>query len=354
MTKYNVIWIDDECEQDQYFVSNAVEKGIKIAGFKFAKEGIEALKANFEKWDAIILDANCLLDNIDKSPDVETLEYSITEIKTHFIIKKDEIPVFILSGYKDFLNNNMAQKFIHKYKVFNKDDESVDGFNGFYDQIIEKIQNSPRTETFVRSKYAEILSIDSNWEKILTQILVAYERNDKNNPSVLNLIRDILEYLNIEFFKIGLSNSIESISNIPLHWDCNEMDFIPLYIRAKIRSLVNTTNAGSHAVNSQTLKDVEDGKAPYLVKSCVLDLLTVLLWYNKELDRTAESVRKYKTIRADINNRKLDKQNPNAIRIKGKISVDGNKYYAEITEGLGLSPLDNGKKFSGKINSRWR
>ena len=353
MTKYNVIWIDDEYEQNPYFVSNAVEKGIKIVGYKSAKEGIEALKANFEKWDAIILDANCLLDSIDKSPDVDSLEYSTTNINTLFLMKKEEIPVFILSGYKDFLENNMARKWVKKYEIFHKTDvtDDEDSLNSFYDKIIEKVQNSPRTAAFVRSKYAEILHAYPNWEYILTKILIAYETNDKNNPSVLNLIRDILEFLNIELFNKGLSNSNKSISNISQHWECYEMNFIPGYICAKISSLVNTAHAGSHA-NSQTLEDVEAGKAPYLVKSCVLDLLTVLHWFNM-LDITPKAIEKYITIRDKINNRKPEKLNPNAIRIKGKIFVVGNKYYAEITEGLGISELDNGKNFSGKINNRW-
>lgn len=358
MTKYNVIWIDDEYEQNPYFVSNAVEKGINIVGYKSAKEGIEALKANFEKWDAIILDANCLLDSIDKSPDVDSLEYSTTNINTLFLMKKEEIPVFILSGYKDFLENNMARKWVKKYKIFHKTDvtDNEDNLNSFYDKIIEKVENSNRIETFVRRNYAEILNDNSEYETTLTNILVAYEKKEnlKNNYGVLTEIRGILEQIRHPLSKIYLIDDPESsISWVFKYWDNDEMNFIPIYIRETFRKLVNVTNGASHHDKSPTQKDISDGKAPHLVESCILDLLTILRWFNKELPISPNDIERYKDIAEKIKNKSIKKAGKNLkyIEIEGRVKIMNNEYCLIIKKGLRLD--DDGKNFKGSISKFW-
>lgn len=352
MTKYNVIWIDDECEQDQYFVPNAVEKGIKIVGYKSAEEGIEALKATFKKWDGIILDANCLVHTTDRSPSMKALRYSIKKIEELFQSKRNEIPVFILSGYDKFKKNDGARDLVDGYEIFDKQTE----FDGIYNRIIEKVENSNRIETFVRRNYAEILNDNSEYETTLTNILVAYEKKEnlKNNYGVLTEIRGILEQIRHPLSKIYLIDDPESsISWVSKYWDNDEMNFIPIYIRETFRKLVNVTNGASHHDKSPTQKDISDGKAPHLVESCILDLLTILRWFNKELPISPNDIERYKDIAEIIKNKSIKKAGKNLkyIEIEGRVKIMNNEYCLIIKKGLRLD--DDGKNFKGSISKFW-
>lgn len=352
MTKYNVIWIDDECEQDQYFVPNAVEKGIKIVGYKSAEEGIEALKATFKKWDGIILDANCLVHTTDRSPSMKALRYSIKKIEELFQSKRNEIPVFILSGYDKFKKNDGARDLVDGYEIFDKQSE----FDGIYNRIIEKVENSNRIETFVRRNYAEILNVNQDWETELTNILVVYEKDDYNNFSILTEIRGVLEKMRLPLSKIQLINDPKiKITEISKHWEKNEMffNFIPIYIREKFRSLAYATNGASHYVKSATQNDISEGKAPFLVKNCILDLLTILHWFNKELPISNNDIEKYKSIAKTINNIEMEKAGKKLkyTTIKGKVKIIDSEFHLIVKEGLRID--DEGKNFYGSISKFW-
>lgn len=350
MTKYNVIWIDDECEQDKYFVPNAIEKGIKIIGYKSVEEGIEALKATFKKWDGIVLDANCLVHTTDRSPSMKALRYSIKKIEELFQSKRNEIPVFILSGYDNFTKNDDLRDMVDGYEIFDKQSD----FNSIYERIIKSVENLNRIETFVRRKYAEILNADPDWETELTNILVVYEKDDYNNFSILTEIRGVLEKMRLPLSKILLINDSEiEITKISKHWENNDtfFNFIPIYVREKFRSLAYVTNGASHYVKSATQNDISEGKAPFLVKNCILDLLTILHWFNKELPISNDDIEKYKSNAKTIIEKEKAGKNLKHTTIKGKVKIIDSEFHLIVKEGLRIG--DEGKSFYGRISKFW-
>ena len=54
---------------------------------------------------------------------------------------------------------------------------------------------------------------------------------------------------------------------------------IPIYIQRSIHSLVAITNPGSH--RTVTDDDVAKGRAPYLLRSLIFEMLNVLHWCRK-------------------------------------------------------------------------
>ena len=51
---------------------------------------------------------------------------------------------------------------------------------------------------------------------------------------------------------------------------------IPIYIQRAIHTCVAVTNPGSH--RTKTDSDVKDGKAPYLIRSLIYNMLDILYW----------------------------------------------------------------------------
>lgn len=58
--------------------------------------------------------------------------------------------------------------------------------------------------------------------------------------------------------------------------DINEKKYVPINIKRNIHSLVAITNEGSHWGVANSM--VAEGKAPYLLRSLIYEMLNVLYW----------------------------------------------------------------------------
>ena len=58
ITKYNVIWIDDEFDKmSQFILDCKLNHQVNLVPFRTQRAGMEELEKHIEKWDAVILDA---------------------------------------------------------------------------------------------------------------------------------------------------------------------------------------------------------------------------------------------------------------------------------------------------------
>ena len=55
MSRYNILWIDDEYEKLSSFILDAELDDIEITPFKTSRQGMKAFEDDMLKWDGIIL-----------------------------------------------------------------------------------------------------------------------------------------------------------------------------------------------------------------------------------------------------------------------------------------------------------
>ena len=58
MSRYNILWIDDEWDKMPLFKDRCEEiHNLHLEPFRTRKAGIEALERDLDHWDAVLLDA---------------------------------------------------------------------------------------------------------------------------------------------------------------------------------------------------------------------------------------------------------------------------------------------------------
>ena len=282
MSKYNVLWLDDQYDSDelQEIADKAYDDfAIKLEGFKSGEEGIEELE-KFERkeihYHAILLDARFYLnrDATAGSEDIKGLK-AVTKKLDQLEGKGIQIPRFILSGKT----------------TLSKDDTFIDTYGEFYSKhipsdikrLFEDIckQADNRDETLIRTKYKDVLAscsasfIGIKNEANLVKILVGYEKGDFTNPDYFNQIRkvmeDIFEYCKKKnVFPLHITKMNERSRHI--HSD----NKYPIHIRRSVQSVVDICQEGSHKTDVDSM--VSKGQAPYLVSSTIMNLMNILIW----------------------------------------------------------------------------
>ena len=82
MNRYQVLWIDDNAEQQDGFLDSAYLNGLDINYYKTSKQGMEELESKIEHYDAVILDAMVYNNSIDEKAGLTGLFNSIKKINS--------------------------------------------------------------------------------------------------------------------------------------------------------------------------------------------------------------------------------------------------------------------------------
>ena len=286
----NVLWIDDQ--PNNAFVDRADKKGINIEVRKNVDDGILELCSS-SVYDAIILDANCIShSNGSSETDISALAYALRKITEH----KINTPWFVYSG-GGFSGEESIDIIV---RAFERDyDEKLwykkPGEMGvLFDNIKQVATNSEFYK--LKAKYPEIFSWYPN-TKQLVQILGYLEDNKHTDASVYNLIRKELDWVMQYANTHGISQIVWSGSNLA---ECSTFmgkseltGVIPLHIQRSIHSTTAICNEGSHRLTIDQL--TETGKAPYLIKSTVLEFLNILYWL-KDSPQTHDEINDMRTL----------------------------------------------------------
>lgn len=279
-----VLWIDDE--PTEAFKDEAFEEGINITNCVCLNDGISLLKDNCKIWDAIILDANCKITGNEVEPDIEAL---IKAVK--YLLKNNvTIPWFVYTA-KSMDWSDELRKYIN-------DDDRIWDDRDFYhkpSQRYELFANIKKAveqnEVYkIRHRYADLFSWLKSpiYEEVLS-ILQIVENGDKTNADIFNKVRKILDWIMTELNTYGLL-TIEfngtNLNECSRFLASNELqEYIPQYIQRQIHSCSAIANEGSHRRVSD--EDVKSGKAPYLIRSTVFELLNILVWMHQLPDDDA-------------------------------------------------------------------
>lgn len=274
MSKYKILWIDDKWEELDSFkdVCELPKHEMEIIPCKYSVDGMRLFEQKLEEWSGVILDAKVLMDKESKLDQLKGLTYSIRKIQELSHIRKT--PYYIFTGQPDTASGSAfaEEHFDHYYE---KDHDE--------DKLIEDIKRNANelADMQIIHKYQTIFDTWTESRHDLLRILKVLDNEDWQNNSVLNDIRKIMNDVMNRLYDKGFCSVKHDGSNLT---QCSidlcqpyMEKFIPIYIQRGIHSLVATTNPGSH--RSETDSDVASGKAPYLVRSLIFEMLNVLNWY---------------------------------------------------------------------------
>lgn len=269
-----VLWIDDDPQRG--FMKDAFnQKQIRIDVAQSVNEGLNKLRSRDKFYEAIILDANCVI-NPGEVEDIDALTYAIVNLYRMRI----EIPWFVYTaGGEKF--GNVLPYLIPKdqhWKCKQYYDKPADA-----EELLDDIRSAVELfeTTRIKNQYPEIFSLYSG--KDLLELIQDMNNADDFDmdfhvPGRVRLIIDwICEYLS----KIGLVPFEFEASKITNHSKFigrREMEEVfPLYIQRLIFFLVDYSNNGNHR-NLPTCTDIREGRAKYVNRTAILALLNILRW----------------------------------------------------------------------------
>ena len=273
MSKYKILWIDDKWEEMISFkeVCELPENGFEVVTSTNAVDGMKIFERHLEEWAGVILDAKVFKDSESQIDKLDGLTYSVRKI--HELSHVRYVPHYIFTGQPDTASGTaFAEE--HEGHYYEKDKDE--------DKLIADIKaNADKLlDTQIRHKYQVVFD---NWPESdhdLLRILKALDNEEWQNNSLLNDIRKVMSDVMYRLNDCGLCTEMHDGSNLNA---CSLMlgkaymeTIIPVYIQRAIHTCVAVTNPGSH--RTKTDSDVKDGKAPYLIRSLIYNMLDILYW----------------------------------------------------------------------------
>ncbi len=271
MNKYKILWIDDQYELLSELMERCeVMNGFEITKCRFAKEGMKLFESHLEEWSAVVLDAKVLMESLNEVPNLTGLRYCrdrINELKP-----RRYVPMFVFTGQPDLISNELFENMVDKFYSKGDDDDQLIG------DIISAADQQEDTQ--IIHKHQTVFDAWPESKHDLLRILKVLEKEDRQNNSVLNDIRKIMSDVMNKLYECGLCTEVHDGSNLNA---CSRMlcqpymeTIIPVYIQRAIYTCVAVTNPGSH--RTKTDSDVKDGRAPYLIRSLIYNMLDILYW----------------------------------------------------------------------------
>lgn len=279
-----VMWIDDEWEdKGSPFIMSAENEGINIAPFDTYAKGLMALEKEPKKWVAVILDIR--EQAAEQGTATDNFHMAREKIKEFQLLNHQQEPyVFVLTGEANYLDSDAFPKTNYASKrVYSKGLEDCKMLFDDIKRIAELSLLNQITHDYhdVLSAATDYYKVDNDTFKRLFLLIQEILYNKVvNNPDLLNAIRKLLwekivfpkmyelKYIPDDIYKKGLNESSKYIG---------KDERFPAYIQRSVHSLVDMTQRGSHG-NTTIDKDVSEGRAPYLLRSCLYDLLNIIIW----------------------------------------------------------------------------
>lgn len=303
----NVIWVDDlilnpdgsQTDLCKSIVNSAYDEGIDITPFDTYEMAYQELERHPSKWIAIILDvrndnATIGSENVDYLKTRRAIERfrkehgnsvepyifvfsadptTVSDAKRYFI-KDAEIQtkeVYIKPNDTDALFGDIKKvaNLSNVYATYKKFEDIM--------ADMDKMGWSQEDQSLV---FNLIKAIDSDNESknhvLLTGIRKLFESAIFRQLDGTNIMTEYSEFLEKQ------PNTKDSLNNRSKYIGGNKN--VPIYIQRAFHSLVSITQNGSHDTddkvesNLTVTGDVSKGKAPYLLKSCLYELLSIICW----------------------------------------------------------------------------
>ena len=271
MSKYKILWIDDKWEEMISFkdVCELPENGFEVVTCNNAVDGMRIFERHLEEWSGVILDAKVFKDSESQVDRLDGLTYSIRKIQELSHVRY--VPYYIFTGQPDTASGTaFAEEHVDHYYEKDKDE----------DKLIDNIKENAvkLLDTQIRHKYQVVFETWPESDHDLLRILKILDNEDWKNNSLLNDVRKLMNDVMDRLNERGLCTVEHDGSNLNA---CSIMlcqpymeTIIPVYIQRSIHTCVAITNPGSH--RTKTDSDVKDGRAPYLIRSLIYNMLDIL------------------------------------------------------------------------------
>lgn len=279
-----VMWIDDEWEDKGVpFIMSADNEGINIAPYDTYAKGIAALERDPQRWVAVILDVR--EQAAEQGTATDNFHMAREKIKEFQLLNHQKEPyVFVLTGEANYLDSDAFPKMNYASKrVYSKGLEDCKILFDDIKRIAELSLINQITHEYndVLSAAKDYFKVDSNTYVRLFKLIqkIIYQRV-VNNQKLLNEIRKILEIMIVPQLKnlSYIPNDLTALNTISKKID--EEERCPEYIQRSFHSIVNITQEGSHGKTIDA--DVSKGQAPYLLRSCLYELLNIIIWMKEQ------------------------------------------------------------------------
>ncbi|MDM1138400.1 hypothetical protein [Empedobacter sp. R132-2] len=332
-----VLWFDDEHQKFIPLKEEAILKDIELIGFNNAADGLKELEANFNLYDALIVDGKFFINK----EATNTSDNAFGEVaKTLDILKMKGkvLPAFIYSGQTNFVldKHSFVELFKETFqeggKVFNKNND--DDFPLLLEMIKTAVQDNPNSQ--IRQQFNSVF-----------QAIKGIEALEKHQSTLLDILKEIdsnQDYTKVRKIIESLFKALSDVHIIPegftaekgwingtslfisakhSDYDFTDPDFIHSTIRETVYSVLKIVQDASHNEGGLTYKIDEYSrsyKSGYLYKSIVYGLLEILSYFG-ELIRNNQD----KTV-----NQSRWRKKDNSSMIEGVVCQDekGN-YYVE-------------------------
>jgi hypothetical protein len=318
MSKYVVLWFDDEYETLESISETALDYEIDLDGVSNAKDGIGKLKKDSSKYDAILLDGKFFTDNTKSGDEVNDKAFG--EV-IRFLSKLNDgeriIPWFVLSGQPSFVkeDHNLVELFKDDAAdwggdiVYDKNDLEVDG------KIFPAIVNAIESSNFfkIKQKYAEIFQIiesgllpkeekDRIWRAISN---MENPKAIKNTEDLFNPLRKTLESIRLKLIELAIIPSDINLNSFPYFLggeaklkDKNGSEKIykfsnpvsPLIVHL-LKGLIPVVQDACHVDAGLKLSVdhyVQSNERSFLYRASTHQLLEVLIWFKKYVEQNPD------------------------------------------------------------------
>lgn len=332
-----VLWFDDEHQKFIPLKEEAILKDIELIGFENAADGLKELEANFNLYDALIVDGKFFI-NKEATNTSDNAFGEVAKTLDNLKMKGKVLPAFIYSGQTNFVldNHSFVELFKGTFeaegKVFNKNND--DDFPLLLEMIKTSVKDNPNSQ--IRQQYHSVFNAIKGIEALekhqstLLDILKEIDSN-QDYTKVRKIIESLFKALSdVHIIPEGFTAEKGWINGTSLFisakhsdYDFTDPDFIHSTIRETVYSVLKIVQDASHNEGGLTYKIDEYSrsyKSGYLYKSIVYGLLEILSYFG-ELIRNNQD----KTV-----NQSRWRKKDNSSMIEGVVCQDekGN-YYVE-------------------------
>lgn len=307
----NILWVDDESRdvngdltsKGKSFISDAGWEGIEVTAFNHYYDALNELELHPTLYTAIVLDVeDDRANDGDKKDGFMEAMRSIDSF--HGKQNQKEPYVFVFTGHDKYSSGDSKVMIKPDYASKNVYLKGSDSEILFED--IKKVAENSRLYQVFR-KYDDVLKaaqhrFDTENLDNLREVIFRIEYEGKStDDSILNIMRKILFYcfdhVPFDYPQLdGQGNRIENYAaKSKFIGDKRNSEVIAPYIQRYFHSLVEVLNVGSHSgdeVSSgndeKNLKkkpvsvDVKEGKAPYLLRTCMYELFNIIIWLDQD------------------------------------------------------------------------
>ena len=314
-----VLWVDDDPIVRQSYPIEAESKGLWLKACSCWDEAWEELKDNYEKWSAIILDANCVHHKGDGENVVKFLGHALNDITRLRAEKGRLIPWYILSGgaEKDISDSILEERMEWDAEWTKESGKTFYSKNTdrqvLYQRIVDHHKISHKLQIQKDYKYIfDAISeckINSGVQDIVTDLLIPiHYPNDIDNKDYndkFKKVRIVLEYIFQSMIENGMLPNYGDEVN--LSWSShilagnsakdrlgNELykskkRILPVVLCSILKTMVNILSSDVHSKSRNEEKpNMPDylqsvGHSTMLLKSFVFQLCDIIAWYRSYL-----------------------------------------------------------------------